>query len=76
MIKARSREELNIAAKALDRVLRAEHFWVPHWYKAAHNVAYWDKFSRPKVKPRFSRGIIATWWYDKDKAEKLKAARN
>ena len=35
------------ATRALDRVLRAGHYWVPHWYKAAHNVAYWDKFGRP-----------------------------
>ena len=28
------------ATRALDRVLRAGHYWVPHWYKAAHNVAY------------------------------------
>lgn len=76
VVKAKSREELNVAARALDRVLRAEHFWVPHWFKPAHNVAYWDKFSRPKTKPRFSRGIIPTWWYDEDKAAKLKAARN
>ncbi len=75
-VKATSRETLNSAARALDRVLRAEHFWVPHWYKASHTIAFWDKFSRPKTKPRFSRGIITTWWYDEDKAAKLKAARN
>ena len=23
------------ATRALDRVLRAGHYWVPHWYKAA-----------------------------------------
>ena len=76
VVKANSRDELNTAARALDRVLRAEHFWVPHWYKASHTIAYWDKFSRPETKPRFSRGIIATWWYDEAKAAKLKAARN
>ena len=57
MIEAKSREELNAATKALDRVLRAGHYWVPHWYKAAHHVAYWDKFGRPAVKPRYDRGI-------------------
>ena len=45
------------ATRALDRVLRAGHYWVPHWYKAAHHVAYWDKFGRPAVKPRYERGI-------------------
>jgi microcin C transport system substrate-binding protein len=71
VIGAKSREELNTAARALDRVLRAGHYWVPHWYKASNNVAYWDKFSRPEEKPRFDRGILDTWWYDEAKAAKL-----
>ncbi len=71
---AKSREELEIAARALDRVLRAGHYWVPHWYKASNNVAYWDRFSRPETKPRFDRGILDTWWYDEAKAAKLAEA--
>jgi len=71
VIAAKSREELNTAARALDRVLRAGHYWVPHWYKASNSVAYWDKFSRPAQKPRFDRGILDTWWYDQAKAAKL-----
>jgi microcin C transport system substrate-binding protein len=71
VIAAKSREELNTAARALDRVLRAGHYWVPHWYKASNDIAYWDKFSRPATKPRFDRGILDTWWYDEAKAAKL-----
>lgn len=74
IIAAKSREELETAARALDRVLRAGHYWVPHWYKASHHIAYWDKFSRPETKPRFDRGILDTWWYDETKAAKLAAA--
>ena len=55
-------------------MLRAGHYWVPHWYKASSNVAYWDKFSRPEQKPRFDRGILDTWWYDEAKAAKLAQA--
>ena len=69
---AKSRDELKTATRALDRVLRAGHYWVPQWFKAAHNVAYWDKFGRPAVKPRYDRGIIDTWWYDAEKAARLK----
>lgn len=75
IIGANTREELVTAARAIDRVLRAGHYWIPHWYKAAHNIAYWDKFSRPKTKPAFARGVIDTWWYDTAKAAKLKAAQ-
>jgi microcin C transport system substrate-binding protein len=71
-IEAKSREELITATRALDRVLRAGHYWVPQWYKSAHNIAYWDKFSRPAVKPRYDRGIVDSWWYDAEKAAKLR----
>ena len=45
----------------------------PHWYKPSNSIAYWDKFSRPETKPRYDRGVLDTWWYDKDKAAKLEA---
>lgn len=73
VIGAKSRDELNTAARALDRVLRAGHYWVPHWYKPSNTIAYWDKFSRPGTKPRFDRGVLDTWWYDDAKAAKLAA---
>ncbi len=72
IITSKSRAELNVAARTLDRVLRANHYWVSHYFKAAHHVAYWDKFDRPAVKPRFARGIEDTWWVDATKAAKLK----
>jgi len=68
---AKSREELNVAARALDRVLRAGNYWIPQWYKASHTIAYWDRFSYPAIKPKYGRGIIETWWYDEAKAAKL-----
>lgn len=68
---AKSREALTTAARALDRVLRAGHYWVPHWYKASHNVAHWDKFSWPDKKPDYARAIIDTWWFDQAKADAL-----
>jgi microcin C transport system substrate-binding protein len=74
VIAAQTRDELVIAARALDRLIRVGRFWVPHWYKASHWVAYWDQFSRPAKKPRFSRGVAETWWFDRDKASKLERA--
>jgi microcin C transport system substrate-binding protein len=71
VVEANTREDLTLAARALDRVLRAGHYWVPHWFKASHNIAYWDKFSSPPVKPKYDRGILDTWWYDETKARRL-----
>ena len=69
IIAAESRPALVTACKALDRVIRAGRYWVPHWYKASHWIAYWDVFGRP-TKPRYARGIPETWWYDRDRAAK------
>lgn len=71
VVEAKSREELNTAGKALDRVLRAEQFWVPNWYKGTYWLAYWDKFGRPETKPKYDRGILDTWWYDEAKAKRI-----
>ncbi len=70
VVAAKSRAELETATRAADRVLRAGYYWVPQWYKGAHNLAFWDKFSWPEVKPKYERGALETWWYDaaKDKA--------
>jgi len=68
VVSANTREELDIAGRALDRVLRAELFWVPNWHKASFWVAHWDRFGWPPVKPKYDRGIVDTWWYDPDKA--------
>jgi len=71
MLRATSRDELRTIAHALDRVLRAGHYWVPQWYKAAHNLAFWDRFSWPAIKPAYDRAVQDTWWYDAGKAAKL-----
>lgn len=72
-ISAKSRAELLTATRALDRVLRANNYWIPHWFKASHHIAHWDKFSRPAIKPRYALGALDTWWYDPAKAAKLTA---
>jgi len=71
IIGAKTRDELTTACRALDRVIRAGRYWVPHWYLPAHRIAYWDVFGRPPAQPRYFRGIPDTWWYDRDKATKL-----
>lgn len=72
-VSAKNRAELNTAMRAIDRVFRAGHYWVPHWFKASHTVAYWDKFARPAIKPKYALGEVDTWWFDAEKAAKLKS---
>jgi microcin C transport system substrate-binding protein len=70
VISAPSREELVYATRALDRVLLWEHYVIPQWHIAKYRVGYWNKFSRPKIIPRYSLGFY-TWWIDPEKRAKL-----
>ena len=74
IIAAPSRPALVTACRALDRIIRAGRYWVPHWYKPTHWIAYWDVFGRPPEQPRYFRGIPDTWWHDRDKAAKNQRA--
>jgi microcin C transport system substrate-binding protein len=74
VIGAKTRNELVIACRALDRVLRAGNYWISQWYRSTHPIAYWDVFGHPPTGPRYARGIPETWWYDRDKAAKLEKA--
>jgi len=68
---AKTRDELTIACRCIDRVLRAGRYWVPMWHKPAHWLSYWDMFDRPAVKPKYDRGVPAAWWYDDEKAKRI-----
>ena len=69
VIAAPTRDEQEIAARALDRILRAGHYWIPQWHKNLHHIAFWDKFAWPETKPRYARGMLETWWSGGTKAE-------
>ena len=64
LITASTRKQLVDTTKALDRVLLSEHMVIPQWYLPAYRIAYWDKFSRPKIAPYYDLGLD-TWWFKK-----------
>ena len=71
---AKTREELDLTVRALDRVLRTLKFWVPQWYKNTHTVAYYDQYEHPEALPPYALGEIDFWWFNAEKAAKLKAS--
>jgi microcin C transport system substrate-binding protein len=75
IIAAKTRAELITACKALDRVVRAGRYWIPHWYQSVHRIAYWDVFGFPARQPRYFRGIPDSWWHDKAKAAAVEKKR-
>ena len=70
---AKTRAEMQVAVRAIDRVLRAYHIRVPNWHLAEDRLAYWDVFGRPNVKPEYALGVIGTWWFDQAKYDALVA---
>ena len=68
---ATTRAELIAICRALDRVLIAGRYWIPHWYLPAFRIAHWDVFGRPERSPHFDPGIGSTWWWDEEKARKI-----
>jgi microcin C transport system substrate-binding protein len=66
-----TREQLTFICRAIDRILRSGHYWIPMWNKPNHLVAYWDLFGRPERGPRYDIGVVSTWWYDEEKAKRI-----
>ncbi|WP_407947386.1 extracellular solute-binding protein [Paracoccus xiamenensis] len=73
-VAADTEAEMVTATHALDRALRALRIWVPNWYNADHLVAYYDQYEHPAELPPYALGELDFWWYNAEKAEKLKAA--
>jgi microcin C transport system substrate-binding protein len=63
LIKAPDRASLVAHTRALDRILQYGYYVIPNYHIAAFRVAYWDKFRRPQVSPKYGVGID-TWWVD------------
>ena len=68
---ADSYAEVVVAAKCLDRLLRAGRYWIPMWWNASEWLAYWDMFDHPQTKPKYSSGAPGLWWYDAEKAKRI-----
>ena len=70
VIAAPDRGSLIAATRALDRVLLWGHYVIPHWHIQHFRVAYWNKFTRPAVTPKYSLGFDS-WWIDPAMEERL-----
>nr|WP_236045413.1 MULTISPECIES: extracellular solute-binding protein [Pseudooceanicola] len=68
-----SQEMENASLSVLDRALQYEFIMVPTWYKAGYWVAHFDMYGHPDIPP-YDMGYLDFWWYEKDKADALKAA--
>nr|WP_239496102.1 extracellular solute-binding protein [Salinicola peritrichatus] len=72
LIRADSREDLDTAAQALDRVLRWGFYVVPQWNFDGTRVAVWNKFGYPQPFPRYTPDFTV-WWVDSERAQAVTA---
>lgn len=61
VIQAADREQLIYRTRALDRVLLWGHYVIPQYHNRTYRFAYWNKFEKPRQRPRFGLGLD-TWW--------------
>jgi len=55
----------------MDRVLLWNHYVIPQWHSRVFRVAFWNRFSRPEITPKYGLGLF-TWWIDPEKDAALK----
>ncbi len=75
VIYASDRAALVTATRALDRVLLWGHYVIPNWHSRNFRIAYWNRFDRPAIRPKYLIGFHDTWWVDPAKNAALKAKR-
>ncbi len=73
VIFAKDREDLVAATHALDRALLWHHYVVPMWHIPYRRTARWDRFGKPARIPEYSLGFPTLWWWDEERAAKVKA---
>jgi microcin C transport system substrate-binding protein len=74
IIAATTREQLVTATRALDRVLLAGYYVIPHFHIRNHRIAYWNYLEQPSIKPKYDLGLDF-WWANAQKAKKIRAAQ-
>jgi microcin C transport system substrate-binding protein len=70
LIESESRDDLIVYSRILDRIVLFNHYLIPQFHIDHYRVAYWNKFSRPAISPKYDLGFDF-WWYDQDKERKL-----
>jgi microcin C transport system substrate-binding protein len=74
LIKSPDRASLVAHTRALDRVLQYGYYVIPNFHLAAFWVAYWDKYRRPEISPKYGIGLD-TWWVDPKAEQTIEAKK-
>ncbi len=74
MGRATTLDELRTAARAFDRIVMWNAWQVPDLYAADEKASHWNRFGKPKVRPKYftvesalsdnPAWAVTTWWVD------------
>jgi len=74
LIRSPDRASLIAYTRALDRVLQYGYYVIPNFHLSAFWVAYWDKYRRPAISPKYGIGLD-TWWVDPKAEQTIEAKK-
>ncbi len=74
VVNATTRDEMEAAVRAIDRIMRRQLFLVPTWYNPSYWVSYYDMYRHPDPLPPYALGQLDFWWYDAEAGARLRGA--
>lgn len=75
VIDARTEEEMQVAGRALDRVLLWNFYLIPDGHPLGRHIVYWDRFGHPPLGVEHMKwtGFPFLWWFDAEKSARVDA---
>ena len=74
LIRSPDRSSLIAHTHALDRVLQYGYHVIPQFHLGKFWIAYWDKYRRPEVSPKYGLGLDS-WWVDPTAEQAIEAKK-
>ncbi len=67
--------DMNVAGRALDRVLLWNFYVIPEGHPVGRHLVYWDRFGHPPLGAEHMNwtGFPHLWWLDKEKSARVDA---
>ncbi len=74
LVAAPDRKTLITVTRALDRVLLWGHYVIPQLISKTERIAYWNKFGRAPIQPKYGVDFTA-WWVDPELDQAMASGR-
>lgn len=61
LVRADTQADMLRHARALDRVLQWNYYWIPNYYPPGSSTVWWNRFGIPNIQPAYDEGLDS-WW--------------